>query len=171
MWKKFAVFAAILVGITAIALSQQEKATISGEDAIATRQESMDMSAITLRSMGDAMKAGREANTQAYPATALAKWAKVLPKVFPVGSGEGETSADSQALRLIRQDRKGFEHEPANMLTRRPSFPRWLPPTTQRPSRSSLRKFTTPVTLAMRAIKRARRVLQRSERQKIAQAP
>ena len=87
---------------------------VSGLDAIAARQASLDMSSITFRSMGDAMKAGHEAKSQGYPAAALAKWAKALPRMFPPGTGEGETSAISQALPAIWKDRAGFDQAAAN---------------------------------------------------------
>src|SRR5579872_2873699 len=55
------------IGLAAVALPQ-EGSSISGPDAIAARQASLDMSSITFRAMGDAMKAGREAKSQGYPA-------------------------------------------------------------------------------------------------------
>jgi cytochrome c556 len=72
------------------------------------------MSSITLRYMVDAMKAGREAKSQGYPAAVLAKWAKALPRMFPAGTGQGETSAASQALPLIWRDRANFDRAAAN---------------------------------------------------------
>ena len=60
--------------------------------------------------MGDSMKAGREANTQNYPAAALAKWARVLPHLFPDGTGDGEVAIHTQARILIWRDRTGFDH-------------------------------------------------------------
>jgi cytochrome c556 len=72
------------------------------------------MSSITLRSMSDAMKAGREAKGQAYPALALSKWAKALPRMFPAGTGKGEASAETQALAAIWQDRAGFDRAAAS---------------------------------------------------------
>ena len=36
------------------------------------------------------MKAGGEAKSHGHRAAALAKWAKVLPSMFPPGTGEGE---------------------------------------------------------------------------------
>ena len=92
----------------------QETSGVSGPDAIAARQASLDMSSITFRSMGDAMKAGREAKSQGYPAASLAKWAKALPRMFPPGTGVGETSASSQALPLIWRDRANFDRAAAN---------------------------------------------------------
>jgi len=64
--------------------------------------------------MGDAMKAGREAKSQGYPAAALAKWAKALPRMFPAGTGEGETSVNSQARAAIWRDRAGFDRAAAS---------------------------------------------------------
>jgi cytochrome c556 len=109
MWKGLTVLSGALIGLAAIGLFPQEKSSVSGVDAIAARQDAMDMSSITLHSMVDAMKAGREAKTQAYPAGALEKWAKALPKMFPPGTGEGETPVNSQALNVIWQDRAGFD--------------------------------------------------------------
>jgi cytochrome c556 len=60
------------------------------------------------------MKAGREAKSVGYPAAALAKWAKALPRMFPGGTGQGETSADTQARLEIWRDRAGFERAAAN---------------------------------------------------------
>ena len=75
------------------------------------------MSAITFRSMGDAMKAGRDAKSQGYQALVLAKWAKALPRMFPPGTGQGETSVTSQALPLIWRDRANFDKAAANYAT------------------------------------------------------
>jgi cytochrome c556 len=44
----------------------------------------------------------------------LAKWAKALPRMFPSGTGQGETSATSQALPLIWRDRANFDAAAAN---------------------------------------------------------
>jgi cytochrome c556 len=96
---------------------QDVTAGVSGLDAIAARQASLDMSSITFRSMGAAMKAGRDAKSQGYPAAALAKWAKALPRMFPPGTGQGETSASSQALRAIWQDRAGFDRAASNYVS------------------------------------------------------
>src|SRR5271170_5913648 len=94
--------------------AQDDTPGVSGPDAIAARQASLDMSSITFRSMGDAMKAGREAKSQGYPAAALAKWAKALPRKFPAGTGEGETSVNSQARAAIWRDRAGFDRAAAS---------------------------------------------------------
>src|ERR1700691_1666827 len=104
MSKRLMVLCGAWIGVTAGGLSQ-EGSGVSGSDAIIARQASLDMSSITFRSMVDAMKAGREAKSQAYPAAALAKWAKALPRMFPPGTGQGETSVSTQALFVVWRDR------------------------------------------------------------------
>src|SRR5580704_1531535 len=108
MLRRFIACGGACIAIAAIGFSQ-EGSGVSGSDAIVARQASLDMSSITFRSMGDAMKAGREARSEGYPAAALAKWAKALPRMFPAGTGQGETSGGSQALPAIWRDRDGFQ--------------------------------------------------------------
>ena len=103
----------VLIGLATAGLAQQISPGVSGVDAIAVRQASLDMSSITFRSMGDAMKAGREAKSQGYPAASLAKWAKALPRMFPAGTGVGETAIETQALPLIWRDRANFDRAAA----------------------------------------------------------
>ena len=94
MFKRLIVLSGALIGV-AVAPAYPRRILLAyrAVDAIAARQASLDMSSITFRSMGDAMKAGREAKSQGYPAAVLAKWAKALPRMFPAGTGQGETSA------------------------------------------------------------------------------
>jgi cytochrome c556 len=113
MLRRLIVLCSAWIGLAAVGLPQGASG-VSGRDAIAARQASLDMSSITFRSMGDSMKAGREAKSQGYPAAALAKWARALPRMFPAGSGKGETSTDSQALPAIWRDRAGFDRAAAN---------------------------------------------------------
>ena len=114
MLKGLIVLSGALIGLAAVGLPQENTPGVSGLDAIAARQASLDMSAIAFRSMGDAMKAGREAKSQGYSAAVLAKWAKALPRMFPAGTGEGETSVRSQALLAVWRDRAGFDQAAAN---------------------------------------------------------
>ena len=109
MGKCLIVLTALLMGIAAAGRSQEKTIGVEKVDLIAARQASLDMSSITFRSMGDAMKAGQEARSQAYSAASLAKWAKALPYMFPSGTGVEETSAKTQALPMIWQDRAGFD--------------------------------------------------------------
>jgi cytochrome c556 len=114
MLKNSIVLSGALIALAAVGSSQDDSHGVSGLDAIAARQASLDMSSITFHSMGEVMKAGREAESQGYPAAALAKWAKALPRMFPPGTGQGETSAFSQALPAIWKDRAGFDQAAAN---------------------------------------------------------
>lgn len=114
MMKRLIMLSAAFIGLTAQGLPQIDSPGVSAADVIAARQASLDMSSITFRSMGDAVKAGREAKSQGYPAAALAKWAKALPRMFPSGTGRGETSVNSQALPSIWRDRAGFDRAAAN---------------------------------------------------------
>jgi cytochrome c556 len=77
------------------------------------RQASLDMSLWTRGQMEAAMKAGAEAKTQAYPARAIAKWAHVLPTMFPTGSGPADVQG-TQALPPVWADRPGFLKAAAN---------------------------------------------------------
>ena len=106
-------FGGVIV-LAAVGSSQQDTPGVSGLDAIAARQASLDMSSLTFRSMGVAMKAGEEPKSLGYAAAVLAKWAKALPGMFPPGTGKGETSAFSQALPAIWKDRAGFDKAAAN---------------------------------------------------------
>jgi cytochrome c556 len=114
MWNRLLVLGGALIGLAATGLPQEDAPGVSPVNAIAARQASLDMSSITFRSMGDAMKAGREAKSQGYPAAALAKWAKALPRMFPPGTGKGETPANTQALTAIWRDRASFDQAAAN---------------------------------------------------------
>jgi cytochrome c556 len=101
------------IALAASALAQQAPAGVPGPDAIAARKASLDMSSITFRSMGEAIKAGHDAQSLSYPAAALAKWAKALPGMFPTGTGEDQTSEHTQARAQIWQDHAGFERAAA----------------------------------------------------------
>jgi cytochrome c556 len=114
MLNRLIMLSAALTGLTVPGLPQEDTHGVSTVDAIAARQASLDMSSITFHSMGDAVKAGREAKSQGYQAMALAKWAKALPRMFPAGSGRGETSVVSQALPLIWRDRPNFDRAAAD---------------------------------------------------------
>jgi cytochrome c556 len=113
MLKALILFSGAVTCLAALGFCQQSTSGVSGTDAIAVRQAGLDMSSIVFRSMTEAMKAGREAKSQAYAAAGLAKWAKALPRLFPDGTGVGETSLDTQALPAIWRDRAGFEQAAA----------------------------------------------------------
>jgi cytochrome c556 len=114
MFRRFIVLSGACIGLAAVGAAQEDSRSVSGPDAIAARQATLDMSSITFRSMDSAMKAGRDAKSQSYPAAALAKWAKALPRMFPPGTGKDEASATTQALAAIWRDRAGFDQAAVN---------------------------------------------------------
>jgi cytochrome c556 len=102
--------AAGAIAILAVAgLAQAQVGPPSPAGLVRARQVTLDLSAIANGSMRDAMKTGREAKTQAYAAMTLAKWARILPTLFPTGTGQGETDVKTQALPAVWRDRAGFE--------------------------------------------------------------
>jgi hypothetical protein len=56
MIQRVIVLSIALIDFAAISLPQQDASGVSDPDAIAARQASLDMSSITSRSMGDAVK-------------------------------------------------------------------------------------------------------------------
>jgi cytochrome c556 len=83
--------------------------TLTPEQIIAARQASLDMSAMTMAEMKTAVTDGLDVKKQFYPAKTLARWANALPTMFPAGTGQGTTSAETHALATIWTDRAGFE--------------------------------------------------------------
>lgn len=105
----FSRIAAAAMVLALAGLAQEPAKSLSSAEIIAARQASLDMSSITFRSMGEAMKVGREAKSVGYHAAVLAKWAKALPAMFPPGTGPGETKAETQALPAVWRDRGAFD--------------------------------------------------------------
>ena len=82
---------------------------------VAARQASLAMSAVTFGSMIHATDGGAEAKTQGFAANALARWAKVLPTMFPAGTGpDNVDGVKTRALPLIWSDRPGFDKAAAD---------------------------------------------------------
>jgi cytochrome c556 len=101
------------IAVATSGFAQQAPSGIPGPAAIAARKAGLDMSSITFRSMGEAVKAGHDPKSLSYTAAALAKWAKALPGMFPLGTGQEQTSERTQARAQIWQDRAGFERAAA----------------------------------------------------------
>ena len=89
MRKRLTVLCGALIGFAALGLPQENARAVSGPDAIAARQATMDLCVIAVRSIDGAMKAGGEAKSQGFAAAVLAKWAKALPGMFPPGTAPG----------------------------------------------------------------------------------
>jgi len=117
MSKRWIPLAAALIVFAASGSPQEAATGVSGPDTIAVRQASMDMSLITFRAIGDAIKGGAEAKSQGFQSAILAKWAKSVPAMFPRGTAKGDTPAETQALPAIWKDRAGFDKAAANYMT------------------------------------------------------
>jgi cytochrome c556 len=82
---------------------------------IAARQASLAMSVVTFGAMAHATDGGAEAKTQGFAANALARWARVLPTMFPAGTGaDNADGAKTRALPAIWSDRAGFDKAAAD---------------------------------------------------------
>lgn len=82
---------------------------LSPEQYIATRQASLDMSSIAFQYLRGAARDGTDVTSLAYPTRGLARWAKVLPTLFPAGTGEGATKTSTQARAEVWADHATFE--------------------------------------------------------------
>ena len=102
------------LGLTA-AQAQSGPADHWAAKTIAARQASLAMSAVTFGAMIHATDGGAEAKTQGFSANALARWAKVLPTMFPAGTGQDNAdAAKTRALPVIWSDRAGFDKAAAD---------------------------------------------------------
>lgn len=80
---------------------------------VAARQAAFKLSAAAFLGIKAAIPRGDDVKTLAFPARALAGWAKSIPAMFPPGS----TTPESEALPTVWSDRAGFEAAAANMAT------------------------------------------------------
>jgi cytochrome c556 len=113
--KRLIVSSVAWFGLAGAALSQTVSPPgVFGADVVAARQASMELSLISLRYMAEAMNDGREAKAEGFPASVLAKWAKVVPHMFPLGTGKDEMPDQTHALAAIWKDRDAFDRVAAS---------------------------------------------------------
>ena len=94
MMKRYAVLAAAVVAAGVLpALAADMAGGLSAEQIIAARQAGYSMSAVTFGGMMKATKDGATAKDQGFQAHALAKWAHVVPTMFPANTASGPTKA------------------------------------------------------------------------------
>jgi len=98
------VAALVAIPLTA-ALAQPPAAGLTPEQIVAARQSAYILSGGTFASMKFAADAGADVKQLAFPARALARWARTLPTMFPAGTN----LANSKALPAVWSDRPGFE--------------------------------------------------------------
>jgi cytochrome c556 len=104
----------VLAGAAAAQRKPVSAPMLNPDGFVAARQASLDMSVIVFGTLRQGSEAGREPKAMSYTAQGLAKWAKVLPTLFPEGSGPGEATVKTQAKPVVWTDRAGFEQAAAN---------------------------------------------------------
>ncbi len=101
------------IGLCAvIVLAGVSVARADGLDPIKIRQAGMALAGGNFAFIRSVVAAKGDVKPLEDPAKALAKWAAVVPTVFPPGSDKGE---DTKALPEIWSDRAGFEKNAAAM--------------------------------------------------------
>jgi cytochrome c556 len=83
----------------------------SGPDVIETRQAGYDLMGGLAEAMKAAVAAKSDPKAFADDADAMARWGRLIPALFPPGSGEGH---DTKAKPEIWTDRAGFEKAAAD---------------------------------------------------------
>lgn len=99
-----AALAAIPVA-AALAQPPAPPAGLTPEQIVAARQSAYILSGGAFAAMKGAADAGADVRSLAFPARALARWARTLPAMFPAGTN----LPSSKALPAIWSDRQGFE--------------------------------------------------------------
>ena len=107
-----AILAAVGAAVAASAAAAPG-AMMTPEQVIAARQAGYDMSVMTMTEMKLAAANGSDIKKQFYPARVLGKWARVLPTMFPEGTGQGATAVETHALPAVWTDRATFEKDAA----------------------------------------------------------
>ena len=99
-----AALAAIPLG-AALAQTGAPPAGLTPVQIVAARQSAYVLSGGDFAAMKAAADAGTDVRQLAFPARALARWARTLPSLFPAGSD----LPSSKALPAVWSDRAGFE--------------------------------------------------------------
>ncbi|OYX55318.1 MAG: hypothetical protein B7Y86_13385 [Brevundimonas subvibrioides] len=87
---------------------------MSPAEIVAARQASLMMSGVTMGAIKAGLDSGAELQTLGFPTGALAKWAQVLPTMFPAGTGLDSLPDGTRAKAEIWTDRAGFEARAAD---------------------------------------------------------
>ena len=111
-WKIVA-FTAALAGCATVAERQANSADTlpTPQQIVAARQSSLHLSAVAMGSMKGVIDRGDAVTTQVFAARGIARWARVLPTLFP-DSTRGITP--SRARPEIWDNRADFEAKAAN---------------------------------------------------------
>lgn len=95
-----------LTVLAALAIAPFGVARADGLDPIAARQAAFSLNNGDFAYIRSVVKANGDVKPLEVPAKAIAKWASVIPAMFPKGS---ETGGDTKALPEIWSDSAGFQ--------------------------------------------------------------
>jgi cytochrome c556 len=115
MAKRIALFAAVGLGVLSMAAARAE-----GPDIITVRQTAFDLNGASFAYIRSVVKAKGDVKQLEAPGKAIARWATVIPTMFPAGTEKG---GNTKALSEIWSDSAGFKkdadalHEAAVKLT------------------------------------------------------
>jgi cytochrome c556 len=95
----------LAAALVAIPLAAAAQTGLTPEQIVAARQSAYSLSAADFIQIKAAADAGADVHALAFPARALARWARTLPGLFPAGTN----LPNSKALPTVWSDRAGFE--------------------------------------------------------------
>jgi cytochrome c556 len=104
--KQMMLLAAALVAIPIAAVAQ---AGMTAAQIVAARQSAYGLSAANFAQLKAQADAGVDVHTLTFPSRQLARWARILPTMFPAGTN----LPTSHALPALWSDRAGFEAKAA----------------------------------------------------------
>ncbi|HVY16638.1 MAG TPA: cytochrome c [Rhodopila sp.] len=102
MAKRIALFAAVGLGVLGIAAARAD-----GPDIITLRQTAFDLNNASFAYIRAVVKEKGDVKQLEAPGKAIARWASVIPTMFPAGSDKGKTKAKSE----IWSDPAGFKKD------------------------------------------------------------
>jgi cytochrome c556 len=103
MAKRIALFTAVGLGVLSMAAARAE-----GPDIITVRQTAFDLNNASFAYIRSVVKDKGDVKQLEAPAKAIARWATVIPTMFPAGTQEG---GKTKALSEIWSDSAGFKKD------------------------------------------------------------
>lgn len=105
--------AVLLTGAALYAKPAPRPAAPSPQDIVTTRQAGMDMAVATLTLLKNASANGAPLKSLAFPANGIAKFAGVLPSLFP----DSTKGLPSRARPTVWTDRAGFQAKAGDLAS------------------------------------------------------
>lgn len=104
MMNRIGLYAAAMLAVLGVAATGAARA--EGPDLIAVRQAAFDMNNASWQFIRSVVASKGDVKPLEVPAKAIARWATVIPSMFPPGTEKG---GDTKALPEIWSDKAGFE--------------------------------------------------------------